>query len=165
MKIAIKAILLQIFWFIAVLFGPDYSQFVLVASLVLAIANFIIFRPVQNFSMYFATLIVFTLFGALHDYSLEYFKLINYGNTDFPVWLLSLYIVFICYYGDIFNSLYKLAKPVQFVIGGAGGISAYVGGAKLANFSILSSGLYLFIFLAWGTFFVLSLKAFYSYKK
>lgn len=165
MKLIFKAIILQLFWFLAVFFGPAYPYAVLALSVILSVLNYIFYSPIVKKEIYIALSLAFVVFGTFHDFSLQFFGLIDYVAEDFPIWLLSLYVVFICYYGDLFNAINRLPKLVQFVLGGAGGLSAYIGGAKIAGFVILGQGFMVFVALAWGTFFVLSLKAFYALKR
>ena len=165
MKLVIKALLLQAFWFLAILFGESHQSLIILSAFSLAWLNFFIYRPFVGGKTYFLFLVFFMIFGLFHDLSISWFGLISYESDQFPLWLTSLYIVFLCYYGDIFNYLSKLNWHLQFMIGASGGVSAYLGGAKLANFSILSPWFYFYVTTLWGIFFVISLKSFYRYEK
>lgn len=80
---------------------------------------------------------------------------------------LSLWIVFISYYGDIFNSLKELSNIFLSIIGGIGGTLAYWTAYKLGAISLYSdnSAYYLiFVFISWGLFFPFSMWLFYEDK-
>ena len=80
---------------------------------------------------------------------------------------LSLWIIFICYYGDIFNKLKSLPYSILALIGGAGGTLAYWSAYKLNAVIITNDNeLYylLFVFIFWLIFFPLSILLFYEEK-
>lgn len=162
MKYLIKAILLQSFWFLAVLYGRLYTWEIVALSFIFTAVNFYLYRPQVSLIFYGLNLMLFVAFGLFHDYSLSWLNLVDYRQESFPFWLTSLYVVFLCYYGDLFNYLQKLPKIIQFLLGGLGGLMAYTGGAKLADILILSPLYYVGVTLLWGVFFVLSLKFFYA---
>ena len=80
---------------------------------------------------------------------------------------LSLWIIFICYYGDIFNKLKSLPYSILALIGGAGGTLAYWSAYKLNAVIITNDNeLYylLFVFIFWLIFFPLSILIYYEDK-
>lgn len=162
MKYLIKAVLLQGFWFLAVLYGREYTWEIVTLSFLLTAANYYLYRPQVRLSFYVINLSIFILFGLFHDFFPHWMNWVDYRQESFPFWLTSLYIVFLCYYGDLFNYLQKLPKIVQFLFGSLGGLMAYTGGARLAEIEILSDWYYVAVALMWGVFFVLSLKFFYA---
>ena len=80
---------------------------------------------------------------------------------------LSLWIVFISYYGDVFDKLKELPNLFLTILGGVGGSLVYWYAYKLGALSIAtdSEPFYLiFVFVLWGIFFPLSIWIFYEDK-
>ena len=80
---------------------------------------------------------------------------------------LSLWIVFISYYGDIFNSLKELSNIFLSILGGIGGSLAYWTAYKLGAISLYSDNYnyyLIFVFTLWGLFFPFSIWLFYEDK-
>ncbi|MDC1175449.1 DUF2878 family protein, partial [Bacteriovoracaceae bacterium] len=161
MKI-LKIVVLQLFWFLAVSTNQKYQVPLFLLSIIIAIANFKIYKPQISRGHYIFTTVLFVLYGMTQELSFEKFGLVKYNQSSFPLWLTSLYVVFIAYYGDIFNYLYKLPKALVFIIGAVGGIAAYYGGVKISPIEVQSSLYYVFVGLGWGAFLVFSFKIFYE---
>jgi len=80
---------------------------------------------------------------------------------------LSLWIVFISYYGDLFNSLKELPNIFLSMLGGIGGSIAYWTAYKLGAINLYSdNSIYylIFVFTLWGLFFPFSIWLFYEEK-
>ena len=80
---------------------------------------------------------------------------------------LSLWIVFISYYGDVFNKLKELPYLFLAILGGFGGSLAYWSAYKLGALSISQDNhtIYLlYIFALWAIFFPISMWLFYEDK-
>lgn len=153
---------LQLFWFLAVGLPHEYQNYIFAGSLLIAVLNYFIFRPSVKPLHYIIFLFFLTGFGFLHD--LTFYKLgwVNYHQDSFPLWLTSLYVVFICYYGEPFKAISRCQTWIQFILGGLGGITSYYGGARLAGINVESNLYYLGIFFAWSLFFPVSLYLFYK---
>ena len=80
---------------------------------------------------------------------------------------LSLWIVFISYYGDVFNKLKELPYLLLAILGGIGGSLAYWSAYKLGALSISQDShtfYLLYIFALWAIFFPISMWLFYEDK-
>ncbi len=80
---------------------------------------------------------------------------------------LSLWIVFISYYGDVFNKLKELPYLFLAILGGFGGSLAYWSAYKLGALSISQDShtfYLLYIFALWAIFFPISMWLFYEDK-
>jgi len=80
---------------------------------------------------------------------------------------LSLWIVFISYYGDVFNKLKELPYLFLAILGGIGGSLAYWSAYKLGALSISQDNhtfYLLYIFALWAIFFPISMWLFYEDK-
>jgi len=78
-----------------------------------------------------------------------------------------LWIIFICYYGDVFNKLKSLPYSILALIGGTGGTLAYWSAYKLDAIIITNeSELYyiFFVYIFWLIFFPLSILIYYEDK-
>ncbi len=78
-----------------------------------------------------------------------------------------MWIIFICYYGDVFNKLKSLPYSILALIGGTGGTLAYWSAYKLDAIIITNeSELYyiFFVYIFWLIFFPLSILIYYEDK-
>ena len=88
-----------------------------------------------NFSWsFFFVVLLFTIYGYIHDSSLIWLNIIT--NESYRYGYLSLWIVFISYYGDVFNRLKELPTLFLSILGGVGGSLAYWSAYKLGALSI-----------------------------
>ncbi len=158
----LKIIVLQGFWYLAVAFGYQYQLSILIAAVIISVVNYIIYRPSVTKGHYFFSLCFFVLYGFAQESLFEILGLVNYSQENFPLWLTSLYFVFIAYYGDLFNYLSKRGVPLLSLIGALGGITSYYGGVKISPIEVLSPLYYLAVGIGWGIFFPLSIKLFYE---
>lgn len=158
----IKFILLQSLWFILVLYGNNLGSLSFVVGLLCYILNFYWIRKVISLGHYLFCAFSFLLYGFIQDFGASKLELIDYSTSYPPSWLGALFLVFLCYYGDIFDYLSRLSLPVQALLGFWGGGFAYYSGAQLAELTILSPLYYLYIALGWSVFFPLSLRIFYK---
>ena len=114
---------------------------------------------------FFFVALLFTTFGYIHDSSLIWIKIIS--SESYSYGFLSLWIVFISYYGDVFNKLKELPLLFLAILGGIGGSLAYWSAYKLGALSISQDRdtFYLiFVFALWTIFFPLSMWLFYEDK-
>jgi len=161
MKI-LKIIVLQAFWYIAVVYGHLYQWPILGLSAILAIANYTVYKPQITKAHYAFCLFFFVTYGVIQEWLFQKIGLVDYAQENFPLWLTSLYFVFLAYYGDLFNYLSKKSPAFLFIMGALGGISAYYGGAKISPIVVQTPIYYLAIGLSWGIFFPVSFKVFYE---
>jgi hypothetical protein len=161
----LKVIILQSFWFLAVKAGPNFQELILALSIILVMANFFIFKPKISLAHYIGLLITFVFFGLLEDSLLKYLGLVNYGQATIPLWLLSLYVIFLAYYGDIFEKFKELPLIIISLLGGLGGVSAFWSGAKISPMTVLSNYYFIWIFISWAIFFPISLIVFNKLSK
>ena len=165
MKLILKLITLQAFWFLAVVGGPVLNDiFIYLVAILLVVFNFIIFKPKISQKKYFFLALIFVLYGALEGALVTSLKLANFPGGSYPLWMNSLFLIFICYYGDAFNKFQNLKMMFKFLIGGTGGALAYYSGSRFGSIIIGDSDILfsLFIFVSWGIFFVLSFNLFYD---
>ena len=162
----LKVIFLQSFWLAIVLFGSSINEIILISwSIFIVGANFLIYRPAISIGRLFFVTLLFTTFGYIHDSILIWSKFIL--SESYSYGFLSLWIVFISYYGDVFNKLKELPLLFLAFLGGIGGSLAYWSAYKLGALSISQDSytLYLiFVFALWSIFFPLSMWVFYEDK-
>lgn len=162
--ILLKVFLLQAFWFAVVLFGGSVDSLTItLVSILLVVLNFIFFSPDISPGRYFALTIFFVLFGYLHDSSLVWLNIIL--EESYKVGFLSLWIVFISYYGDIFNKLKNIPAIPLALLGGTGGALSYWSANKLGALSIVPGSELAYIslpFIYWAFFFPISIRLFYN---
>ncbi|MAM26792.1 MAG: hypothetical protein CL704_02455, partial [Chloroflexi bacterium] len=88
-------------------------------------------------------------------------------NESYRYGYLSLWIVFISYYGDVFDKLKELPTFLLTFLGGVGGSIAYWSAYKLGALTIAHDSetfFLIFVFVLWGIFFPLSMWIFYEDK-
>ena len=162
--IALKAIFLQVYWFYAVYYGPKiHDLWIALPCLAIVTMNFIIYKPKITSLRYIFLVILFSLYGFFQDYIFVKTGVLSYNENYLPVWINTLFWVFIVYYGDIFNYLAKMNKILLALIGGIGGCMAYLGGSRLG--SIEHGEMVVFfagVFISWAIFFPLSIWLWYE---
>ena len=162
MALVLKAILLQVFWYLTVAYGVQFGEAFFALSLILVFANYFLFKPEKPLGHYIFVLCFFLIYGLGESLLLSRLEL--YRFKDFPFFLISLYAVFLCYYGDILNYLSKKSPVLLSLIGGLGGVAAFFGGTKISGLEVLSPFYFLGIFISWGIFFPLSIYLFYDFS-
>ena len=157
-----KVILLQSFWYAAVILGAGNGNAFFLLALVVSALNYVVFKPNQPFFAYGLFVIGFSLYGFAQDGLLALSGAVAYPEGDVPLWLNSLYIVFICYYGDILNRLAKMRTLLLALLGGVGGVFSFYAGANLAGLEVLSNWYYAGVFVSWAMFFPVSMRMYYG---
>ncbi len=158
--ILIKVIILYLAWYLIISFGPQHQSLVYIATIILAFTNYYFFKPPVTLSHYIFTLILFALFGATQDILLEKLGLVSYGQVSFAWWLNALYILFLCYYGDLLNHIGKLSIYIQAALGSIGAIISYYGGSKISPVTIEDPLYFVGLAISWAIFFPLSFALF-----
>lgn len=161
MKIA-KILFLQAYWYICVAYGYQYEIPLFIAAIVFIISNYFIYKPKVTKGHYLFSLGFFVIYGIVQESLFEKLNLVDYNQETFPLWLTSLYVVFLGYYGDILDYLSEKPKFFHFLLGAIGGFSAYFGGAKLSPIEPLTNLYFVAVAIGWGIFFPLSIKIFYE---
>lgn len=150
-----KVIVLQIYWYVVVYFGLKVSPllFPLLSSL-LVYLNYVIFKPNIDPIKYIMITIIFFLWGLIQDGLLVYGEIIEVNF--FPFWMTSLWIVFACYFDDLFHKMKRINTYLLGLIGGVGGTLSYYGGAQLSGL-VIQDGMLLkycsLVFVSWFLFF------------
>ena len=162
MNKVIKAIFLQLYWYVIVYYGSEFQNILLVTSFILVGLNFIILKPQITKGHYVFTLILFILYGLVEESIFSAIGLVDYHQESFPLWFTSLWMMFLCYYGDIFNYLASKSWILHFFLGGIGGVFAFYGGTKISSIEAMTSYYYVAIFFSWAVFYPLSMKVFYG---
>jgi NAD(P)-dependent dehydrogenase (short-subunit alcohol dehydrogenase family) len=160
--ILLKILILQAFWFGAVHFSDHKNSFLFwIIALLLILFNYIIYKVDVSKVRYGLLALLFCFWGQLQDGLLEWSDAIKFVNST--LWLNSLWLVFLIYYGDVFNKFTKVNIKIQALIGGVAGVFTYWSGCRLANISIENEITFIFIvFVSWLIFFPFSLYLFYK---
>lgn len=162
----LKIIFLQFFWLFIVFFGIGISPSILIfLSIALLVLNYIYYGPQISWGRYVFLLLVFGILGYLHDKFLIGFHIIT--NKNYTLGYVSLWIIFLAYYGDIFNKLVKLSHVQLALIGGVGGVISYWSAYNLGAITILNNLQWIYFFATffmWAIFFPFSIWLFYTDK-
>ena len=159
----LKLVFLNVLWLIVVKYGQqDIGRLFLPVALVTSIINFYIFKPKIEFRKYILLLVFMTLWGLIQDGLLYQFGAIK--GKEYPLWTVSLWVIFVCYYGDVFNRFNKFSSVHLSLIGAFAGTFAYWGGVQQSDMVVNTIIFYPAIFLSWLIFFPLSIKLAYRYS-
>ncbi len=159
-QIIFKTLFLYLAWYLIISLGPQYQYIIYISTILLSFVSFYFYRPPVSFAHYVFTLVFFAIFGAVQDSLFQQMGLVSYGQASFPWWLNALYILFICYYGDLFNFVEKLPTYIKSLLGASGAIISYYGGAQISPVTIESPVFYICLAFSWAVFFPLSFAIF-----
>lgn len=164
--ILLKIVFLQIVWILIVKQAlPISSELIWLLALLICFCNYFIYKTSVSFKRYLFLLSIFVSWGYLQDSLLQALGFLELEGSG--LWLNSLWILFLCYFGDVFNKLNKLNLWQQSLLGAVGGIFSYYSGCKLSGIHITNNELPGFVFIiamSWGVFMPLSLFLFYKDK-
>lgn len=160
-----KIIFLQLFWYLVLEFGQEsWASYVFIP---LSLSFVFIFYYIKQINIPVRKLITLLTFfigwGLTQDFILYYSGIFQIDH--FPVWLASLWIVFIIYYDDIFLKFLKFPSYLIALIGAIAGPFSYWGGVKIAGIIIPANLVIPFVLIvgvSWGAFFPLTLKMYHN---
>jgi hypothetical protein len=160
--IYIKLITLQIFWYLAIKFGGVI--YFPVAALFIFFTDYLIFTKKLSsikIKKYFIFSIMLILLGFLMDQFFHFMKIVTWGEQLYPFELLSVWIIFPCYYQQ-FASKLSSRLYLAFLCGCIFGPFAYYSGANISEVINCKTGIYpmLLMSVVWGVGFLVSLKGF-----
>lgn len=157
----LKVICLQSLWYFFVKFGSDqtFKLHAITLALFVFVLNLKFYK--NKFSLFhnFVLMIFFSLYGLIETLTLSSLNFLNY--EEFPYWLIAMYIIFLCYYGDIFDYLKDKSWYILSLIGAVGGVFAFYAGVNIAKLQISYPYYYFAIAFSWALFFPVSIKMFY----
>jgi dehydrogenase/reductase SDR family protein 12 len=160
--IFLKIILLQLFWLGAVKFSDNELSFLFwPLGIFILILNYKYFEIKISKIRYTFFIILFSLWGVIQDGLLESSDALVFTSNTF--WLNSLWLVFLTYYGDIFDRMARFNIVIQALIGGLAGVFTYLAGCRLANVEITDQQSFMIIvFISWALFLPFTLFLFYK---
>lgn len=162
LKNIVKVALLQGIWYILVKFGTSHNELILwIGVILLAWINFFLCSIKLSKKTYLALLIFFSLNGFIHDGALMKLNILSFESSHVPLWMNSLWILFLCYF-DLFSYLKeKLLLCIIFALIGAP--FTYWSGTQLASVEVHSlSAFILFVGVYWAFFFPVALRLYYK---
>lgn len=164
--IIFKIVLLQLFWFLIVLFGHKFNPlFSILAALLILVFNFLVSKVNISIYRYLFIAAAFTLFGFLHDSILIWSEIVIKDSYSYS--FLSLWIVFIAYYDDVFIKFKNAPILAISLIGAFGGALAYWSAYKLEALSLFPERNIFYVLLPgamWAVFFPTSMWLYYKDK-
>lgn len=156
----VKIILLQLFWYLSIKFG-ETMLFPLIACLLFLI-DWLIFKKAYSLGktyLLFSILLMIT--GVMLDIFLSFLSLFSWKSVFYPYELLSVWIIFPCYYYHFFQKFFG-KKIITFVVGAIFGPIAYLSGGNINNSFVINNSMnsYILLSILWGLFFSLSIYIF-----
>lgn len=157
----LKILLLQAYWFLPITFNSSALSYLFwPLSLILALLNYYSFKPSISLKSYLSFILMFSIWGWVQDGLLVFTGTVQFRGNIF--WLNSIWVVFIAYFGDIFNKFSNLKIILLSLLGGTAGTFSYLSGCRLADVEILDLTYFcIIIFISWSLLFPLSIKLYY----
>jgi dehydrogenase/reductase SDR family protein 12 len=162
--IILKMILLQAFWFLIVLYGKSLNTILQISlALLFVFLDYYFCKVKVSIGRYLFYLIVFFLCGLISDFmlinlNLTYNESYQYGN-------ISLWIIFLVYYNNIFSKFQSISTLKMSIIGGVAGAFTYYSAVQLGAAVIPAGKVFLFLayeFFVWAVFFPFSMKIYFN---
>jgi hypothetical protein len=159
-----KLLILQSFFYITSIYGPKGygTQLFFIGLLVMGI-NYFVIKHLISFSSYLLMILIFFFTGFLQDTLLIYLGVMKMNSTFPPIWLPTLWMMFLGYYGDVFNKMLDFPIWAMSILGAIGGSLAYYRGLMSINIETHEYFYYL-MGLVWAVFMPFSLKLFKFFK-
>ena len=129
LKLAMKLLVLQAFWYFSIKYGQII--FFPITAIILFLVDGFIFR-LKNFGRYLIFSILLVCLGLAMDKTFVLLGYLTWGDLFYPYQLLSVWIIFPCYY-TIFFERFKSKVFLSFIIGAVFGPFAYVSGGKISG--------------------------------
>jgi hypothetical protein len=164
--IILKVIILNtVFFFTARYSSSDFAYMTYIAIFFVMTINFFFIRNLLFLKHYLLLILLFFTAGFLQDTLLIYLNLIDFKNGSVfpPIWIALLWVLFLGYYGDVFNKMLYFPTWAMSLIGAIGGCFAYYRGLSLIDVRV-DSNLYYIVALVWLFFMPFSLKLFLYFK-
>lgn len=120
-------------------------------------------KEVINFIPYILLAFIFLFTGFFQDTILIHFNILLIPSQFPPLWFATLWMVFLCYYGDVFNKMLEFPLWLMSLLGGIGGSLAYYRGLMLIEVETTTL-FYPIVFIVWAIFMPFSLKYFKYFK-
>lgn len=162
--IFVKVFALQFFWFTIVSYGKLIDPiWQILAAVVFVALDFVITWPKISLGRYVSLILFFLFLGFLNDSLLISMKFItkesyHYGN-------LSLWIVFIAYFENIFLKFKNISIGITSCIGALAGAFSYWSASRLGAIAIVPGKEIFFVssqLIFWAIFFPISLKLYFK---
>lgn len=158
--IILKVLCLQSFFVMTSKYAPKgYEVTFLFLAIVLMFINYYFIRSVMKFHYYLFMMIIFFAFGFIQDTVLIYFGFLKMNSTFPPIWFATLWLIFLGYYGDVFNKMLYFPLWLSAILGAIGGTLAYYRGISMINVEI-HDYFYLIVAGIWAVFMPISLRLF-----
>lgn len=161
-SIFIKVITLQLLWYALVFLGPlgYLGMHIITLAFLFYLVNLKFYTNQYSNLHNFIILFFFIAYGFFETIFLNKLGYLSFNN--FPYWIIGLYIIFYCYYGDLFNYLSSKSTFFLAIIGAIGGSLSFYAGVNIAKLTVVYPDYYIGIAIMWSVFFPLGIKMYYS---
>lgn len=140
--------------------GPHVDPYLMTAvAAALLLINYFFVKHLILLKHYAVMMVLFYGSGFIQDTVLIYFNKIDMGGPFPPLWVASLWLLFLGYYGDVFRKMLDFPIWLSALLGSAGGTLAYHRGIGSAGFA-LSSDFYPIVAIIWAAYMPFSLRLF-----
>ncbi len=161
----VKVLVLQTFFVFTSKYGPQgYGQHFFALGVVLTLINYFLVKEIIQAKHYALMAAIFFFSGFILDTVLINLGILGIGSTFPPIWFPTLWLIFLCYYGDVFRKMLDFPIWLMAILGSLGGSLAYQRGLIHTNAN-LSPLFYPIIALIWAGFMPFSLLLFRKFRE
>jgi hypothetical protein len=152
------------FFYLTTTYGPKGHGLLLLAlGFVGMHINFIVIKDRINYLPYLGLMVIFFFTGLFEDLIFIHFDIIKLESNYPPIWFPTLWMVFVGYYGDVFNRMMDFPIWLMSLLGAIGGSLAYY--RALMNLNVETHEyFYIFTAIVWAFFMPFSLKYFKYFR-
>ncbi len=162
--LVLKVIALQSFFVLTSKFGPlGYETILFFIAIVLMLVNYILIRSMMKFKYYIFLMFFFFASGFIQDTILIHLGILKLNTTFPPIWFATLWLIFLGYYGDVFNKMLSFPFWLSAILGAIGGSLAYYRGISMMEVET-HPYFYQIIAIIWAFFMPMSLRLFSYFK-
>jgi hypothetical protein len=161
-----KLIIIQLFTQFTILYAPTGNEYLFLAfGFAACFLNYYTVKDMISFLPYTGFIIAFGVSGILLNTALIYTGDLQLIDNRVPLWHASMWMLFACYYGDIFNKMLTFPLWAMSLLGAIGGSLGYRRGFSTSSDVVISDEFYLLIALFWAVYMPISLKVFLYFRQ
>jgi hypothetical protein len=154
-----------VFFYLTSIFGPQgHSLLFFILGLIGMHINFLVVKDRINYLPYLGLMAIFFFTGLVEDIIFIHFDIIKMNSTFPPLWFPTLWMVFLGYYGDVFNKMMDFPFWLMSILGAIGGSLAYYRGLMTISVEV-HEYFYLFTAIIWAIFMPFTLKYFKHFRE
>jgi hypothetical protein len=161
----VRLIIFQILWYVFIKFGSlNYSYLFPIIAIIFTAVDNRLFNRDLNVKKYFFFTFFLILSGIILDstlLNLNYINFSNYEKNYSPIYMWSIWIIFIPYYQIAFKK-FKGKNLLAAICGLLFAPFSYYSGSKIGNLEILETTNLIAVGVLWAIFFPISINLYFK---